>query len=69
MLNDLTVDNLVVGGPAYTCKQLDRGDVILRVGVYLIVRKASPPHAFNFLLLAFNHAFNFLIYRRCRSGP
>jgi len=53
MLNDLTVDNLVVGGPAYTCKQLDRGDVILRVGVYLIVRKASPPHAFNFLLLNF----------------
>jgi C-terminal processing protease CtpA/Prc len=38
MLQDLTIDNLVVGGPAYRCKQLDKGDVILRVdGVEVVL--------------------------------
>ena len=31
MLNDLTIDNMVIGGPAYKCKQLSRGDIILKV--------------------------------------
>jgi C-terminal processing protease CtpA/Prc len=31
MLNDLIIDNMVIGGPAYKCKQLDRGDKILKV--------------------------------------
>lgn len=31
MLNDLTIDNMVIGGPAYKCKQLERGDVIQKV--------------------------------------
>lgn len=31
MLNDLTIDNMVIGGPAYKCKQLGRGDIILKV--------------------------------------
>lgn len=43
MLNDLTIDNMVVGGPAYKCKQLDRGDTILRVdGVEVLVPASSP---------------------------
>jgi C-terminal processing protease CtpA/Prc len=31
MLSGTTIDNLVVGGPAYNSKQLARGDVILQV--------------------------------------
>jgi hypothetical protein len=27
MLKDRGVDNMVIGGPAYTCKQLERGDL------------------------------------------
>ena len=34
MLNDLIIDNMVIGGPAYKCKQLDRGDKILKVDGY-----------------------------------
>ena len=31
MINGTTVDNLLVGGPAYNCKKLAQGDVILKV--------------------------------------
>lgn len=31
MLLGTTIDNLVVGGPAYNSRQLSRGDVIIRV--------------------------------------
>jgi C-terminal processing protease CtpA/Prc len=31
MLNDFTIDNMVIGGPAYKCKQLDRGDIIQKI--------------------------------------
>jgi len=31
MLNDLIIDNMVIGGPAYKCKQLDRGDKIIKI--------------------------------------
>jgi C-terminal processing protease CtpA/Prc len=31
VLNGLQITDIVVGGPAYTCKQLDRGDLILKV--------------------------------------
>jgi C-terminal processing protease CtpA/Prc len=34
MLNDLIIDNMVIGGPAYKCKQLDRGDKIIKVDGY-----------------------------------
>jgi S1-C subfamily serine protease len=30
-MNGTTVDNIVVGGPAYNSKQLARGDVILSI--------------------------------------
>ena len=31
MINGVTVDNTIVGSPAFNCKQITRGDVILRV--------------------------------------
>ena len=31
MINGTTVDNLLVGGPAYSCMKLAQGDVILKV--------------------------------------
>ncbi len=31
MINGLTVDNLLVGGPAYSSKKMGQGDVILQV--------------------------------------
>ncbi len=34
MLNDLIIDNMVIGGPAYKCKQLDKGDKIIKVDGY-----------------------------------
>jgi C-terminal processing protease CtpA/Prc len=34
MLNDLIIDSMVIGGPAYKCKQLDRGDKIIKVDGY-----------------------------------
>jgi C-terminal processing protease CtpA/Prc len=34
MLNDLIIDSMVIGGPAYKCKQLDKGDKIIKVDGY-----------------------------------
>lgn len=31
MLTGTTIDNMVVGGPADTCKELKKGDVIITV--------------------------------------
>ena len=31
MMNGITVDNTVMGGPAYNSKQITHGDVILKV--------------------------------------
>ena len=31
MITGTTVDNLLVGGPAHSCKKLSQGDVILQV--------------------------------------
>jgi len=31
MLNDLTIHNMVIGGPAYKCKMLEVGDEIIKV--------------------------------------
>ncbi len=31
MINGTTVDNLLVGGPAYSCKEMEQGDVIIKV--------------------------------------
>ena len=31
MMNGLVISNMVVGGPAYSCAELHRGDVIVKV--------------------------------------
>jgi C-terminal processing protease CtpA/Prc len=46
LLRGCTVDNTVVGGPAYNSRQLEPGDVILQVdGVAVTPASYSPPYS------------------------
>ena len=42
MLNGRTINNLAEGGPAYKSKQLDKGDVILRVDGHDVTLESCP---------------------------
>jgi C-terminal processing protease CtpA/Prc len=42
LLNELTIDIMVEGGPAFRCKQLDHGDVILRVDGEEVTLESCP---------------------------
>ena len=59
MISGTTVDNLLVGGPAYSSKQLSQGDVILQVDsveatpsniVDLLVGNDSPGTPINIVV-------------------
>ncbi len=46
MLSGTTIDNIVVGGPAFNSKQLARGDVILQVNGI----PATPANIYDLLV-------------------
>ena len=42
MLNELTINNMVEGGPAFNCRQLDKGDIILKVDGEEVTLESCP---------------------------
>lgn len=42
MLNGLTINNMVEGGPAYKSKQLEKGDIILSVDGQDVTLESCP---------------------------
>jgi C-terminal processing protease CtpA/Prc len=63
MLNDLIIDNMVIGGPAYKCKQLDRGDKIIKVDGYEV-----DENNFQALLLGDDIPGSFVILTVLKGG-
>ena len=44
MLNGMTIDNMIIGGPAYNSRVLDKGDVICKID-QMPVSLEELPHA------------------------
>ena len=63
MLNDLIIDNMVIGGPAYKCKQLDKGDKIIKVDGYEV-----DENNFQALLLGDDIPGSFVILTVLKGG-
>jgi hypothetical protein len=46
LLQGCTIESMIVGGPAYNSRQLERGDVILKVDDVVATPASYPPFAF-----------------------